>query len=590
MQDFKDFAVFGKYRYYDLKCTLKGFNASDCKRHFAFIQRQKDKLFFIGFITYPFYKYLQDETHTSQNPCVVFYGFKRREIFKAQNISSDFFMPEIVKPLNKAKYKADFIKVKNAIKKGQSYQVNLTQEIIFKSKLSGFALFNLLSKRQDTALKAYIKSQNCEILSFSPELFFKTNKRQITTMPMKGTIRRGKSKQKDMQNKAFLKSDIKNISENVMIVDLLRNDLSKIIRKNTMKTSLFKIKSYPTLHQMISTIKGDLKGNAQFYDIFQALFPCGSITGAPKIETIDLISHLERRDRGIYCGSIGLIHKDKSKFSVAIRTLCKNGEICTYGVGSGLVWDSNAKDEFKELQLKSKILEPKNFYLFETMLFKNGRILFFKEHIGRLLESALKLSFNVKKLRKDFSDILNAPFEYSDFSGLNLFEIDDKIFRTTNSLFYVAPFDFAYKSGILKLTLYKNGEYKIAQDSIKESKSDILLLGDKRLDSTQDNLAYKSSLRGIYDEVSVKWKSNLCYDIAFLNERGEVCEGSRSNIIIKKGDEFLTPSLKSGLLNGIYRQFLLQQKAIKESVILQKDLSEVFCINSVRGLKKVRLK
>ena len=274
---------------------------------------------------------------------------------------------------------------------------------------------------------------------------------------------------------------------------------------------------------------------------------------------------------------------------MAIRTLCKKGQLCTYGVGSGLVWDSNAKDEFKELQLKSKILEPKDFYLFETMLFKNGRILFFKEHIERLLESALKLSFNIKKLRKDFSDILNAPFYYGDFSGLNLFEIDDEIFHAENSLFIPAPFDFAYKSGILKLILYKNGDYKITQDSIKGSKSDILLLSDKRLDSTQDNLAYKSSLRGIYDEVSIKWKNNLCYDIAFLNERGEICEGSRSNIIIKKGDEFFTPRLKSGLLNGIYRQFLLRQKAIKESVIFKEDLREVFCINSVRGLKRVRL-
>ena len=185
-----------------------------------------------------------------------------------------------------------------------------------------------------------------------------------------------------------------------MICDLLRNDLSKIITKKSLKTKLFKIQSYPTLHQMTSSVQGKLKKNISLYQIFKALFPCGSITGAPKLESIKFIKELEQRERGIYCGSIGLIHKNKSKFSVAIRTLEKQNENYIYSTGSGLVWDSNLKDEFEELKLKSAILNPCDFYLFETMYFKNSQILFLKEHLERLINSALKCNFNPRKIIK----------------------------------------------------------------------------------------------------------------------------------------------------------------------------------------------
>ncbi|EAL9228178.1 anthranilate synthase component I family protein, partial [Campylobacter jejuni] len=233
--------------------------------------------------------------------------------------------------------------------KGRVYQINLTQNFKFHSKMDSFELFKLLLSRQDTEFKAFIKDETREILSFSPELFFKTKKRKIFTKPMKGTIKRDKDPIKDEENKIFLQNDTKNLSENVMICDLLRNDLSKIITKKSLKTKLFEIQSHPTLHQMTSSVQGKLKKNISLYQIFKALFPCGSITGAPKLESIKFIEELEQRDRGIYCGTIGLIHKNKNKFSVAIRTLEKQNEIYTYSTGSGLVWDSKFKDEFEEL-------------------------------------------------------------------------------------------------------------------------------------------------------------------------------------------------------------------------------------------------
>ncbi|EAH8813696.1 bifunctional aminodeoxychorismate synthase component I/aminotransferase, partial [Campylobacter coli] len=389
------FAIFGKYFYYDLKFVLKAYNKKQSKKYFKFVQKHKDKYYFLTLVDYEFYKYLQDKNFTSKEAYLSFYAYKKRKKFTAMRVDEENFMPIFKNHLDFKNYEKNFLQVKSAIAKGRSYQINLTQSFHFDSLLDGFSLFNLLSKRQDTDFKAYIKDEGREILSFSPELFFKTHKRKIITQPMKGTSARSKDLNQDKKNKLFLQKDVKNLSENVMIVDLLRNDLSKLIVKNSMKTKLFKIQSYPTLHQMTSIIKGKLKKDIDYFQIFKALFPCGSITGAPKLETIKLIEELEVRKRGIYCGAIGCIHKNKSKFSVAIRTLEKKQDY-QYSVGSGLVWDSKLEEEFKELELKTQFLMPKNFYLFETMYYTKGKILFFKEHLQRILNSALKLNFNTE--------------------------------------------------------------------------------------------------------------------------------------------------------------------------------------------------
>ncbi|EHI6445049.1 anthranilate synthase component I family protein, partial [Campylobacter jejuni] len=324
---------------------------------------------------YELYRYFQDKNFTSKKAYLSVFAFKKRKKFQKEDIDEEKFIPEFINFLDQDNYKENFIKVKEAISKGRVYQINLTQNFKFHSKMDSFELFKLLLSRQDTEFKAFIKDEIREILSFSPELFFKTKKRKIFTKPMKGTIKRDKDPIKDEENKIFLQNDTKNLSENVMICDLLRNDLSKIITKKSLKTKLFEIQSYPTLHQMTSSVQGKLKKNISLYQIFKALFPCGSITGAPKLESIKFIEELEQRDRGIYCGTIGLIHKNKNKFSVAIRTLEKQDEIYTYSTGSGLVWDSKFKDEFEELKLKSVILNPCDFHLFETMYFKNSQIL-----------------------------------------------------------------------------------------------------------------------------------------------------------------------------------------------------------------------
>ncbi|TKX30626.1 bifunctional chorismate-binding protein/class IV aminotransferase [Campylobacter aviculae] len=587
----ENFAVFGKYLYYDLKYILKAYNQKQSKKYFKFIEKHKEKFYFIILVDYEFYKYLQNESFKSKEAYLVFFAFKKRKKFSLLSINEDRFLPSFCDGLNFQSYKENLLKVKEAIAKGQSYQVNLTQNFHFNTLLDGFDLFNLLLKRQNTQFKAYIKDEKREILSFSPELFFKTKNNKIITKPMKGTIKRDKDPKKDKENKLFLKNDIKNLSENVMIADLLRNDLSKLIKKQSMKVKLFKIQSYPTLHQMTSIIKGSLKKNIDFYKIFKALFPCGSITGAPKIETIKLIEKLEKRERGIYCGSIGLIHKNKSKFSVAIRTLEKR-ENYQYSVGGGLVWDSNLNDEFDELKLKAKFLMPKDFFLFETMYYKNGKILFFKQHLQRLLSSAIRLGFNTQILLKDFEKILQEKADINEFLNLNIHKLNKKLFLKEHNLFYTSKLETKHKQAIVKLILEKNGNYHISYSHIKENTNNTLLLSKEKLNSKSDFLYHKSSLRKLYDDKASLWKNDLCYDIAFFNEKNELCEGSRSNILINKNGKFYTPPLHSGLLNGIYRSFLVRLGYVQEKNLHEKDLieaDEIYCINSVRGLKKVSL-
>ncbi|MCV3384065.1 bifunctional anthranilate synthase component I family protein/aminotransferase class IV [Campylobacter lari] len=580
------FAIFGKYLYDDLAFTLKAYNQKESKKLFKFIEKNKDKFYFLGYIKYEFYKYLEDKNCKSKEPFLYFFAFKKREKFIHENKNLDFY-PSFLSKLNQKKYFENFNKVKEAISKGQSYQVNLTQELHLKSNLSLYESFLSLYPKQNTPYKAYIKNEFLELASFSPELFFKIKNKKIITKPMKGTIKRSNNPKEDEKLKKFLKCDEKTISENVMIVDLLRNDISKLIKKHSLKCKLFKVKTYPTLHQLISKISGKLKQKNDYFKIFKALFPCGSITGAPKLETIKLIKNLEQRERGIYCGAIGVIHKKEAKFSVAIRTLEKknNDDFLIYGVGSGLVWDSQKQDEFDELKLKSKILKP-DFYLFETMYYKDHAILFFNEHLQRILNSAKFFGFETQKLLHDFKHVFvkkDKKIHFSSLQDFNEFVFKhDHFFTRTNFL--------QKNQKAVKLKLFKHGFYEFDFSDIKENSSKKLLISK---DAVKINLLthHKTSLRSLYDANSTLWKENTCYDIAFFNEQDLLCEGSRTNIIINLNDEYFTPYAKN-CLNGIYRQTLLKYKLIKEKDITKNELlnaKEIYAINSLRGFKRVFL-
>lgn len=577
-----EFSIFGKYLYRDLKSEFICFNKDELNQALKTIQKIK-KLYFVGYIVY-------DISKTASNyPIAHFKGYKNKEIFKAQksfefSIFKPYFYPQIVKNLSKKEYEKAFNQIKDELASGNSYQINFTNELQISTKASSKEIIALLLSRQKSRYFGYFRSEFCEIISFSPELFFKLKGKKITFAPMKGTIKRGQNKDEDRVLKNKLKNDPKNRSENLMIVDLLRNDMSKIIKIGSLKLKeSMKIIKLKTLFQAISPLKARLKSR-NLNKIFEAVYPCGSITGAPKLATMRIIERLEDRDRGVYCGAMGVISDKRAEFSVPIRTLQKwtKDEYYRYGVGSGVVWDSKCDDEFAELELKSSFLRPKiEFNLFETMLLRGDKIFLLQNHLKRLINSARLLGFKLPmgfelcemdEERLKFSDIvggINGGFESIDkfreiFADLRADNVDLRV----------------------NLTLNKSGEYQITQTQIPLLKSHKIAISQNRLNSCNDLLYHKTTLR---DERII---DDGLFDIFYLNERDELCEGSRSNIVLNIGGELLTPKLDCGLLAGTLRERLLKFGEIKEAILGLDDLKnakEIYAINSLRGAIKVEL-
>lgn len=577
-----EFSIFGKYLYRDLKSEFICFNKDELNKALKTIQKIKN-LYFVGYIVY-------DISKTASNyPIAHFKGYKNKEIFKAQksfefSIFKPYFYPQIVKNLSKKEYEKAFNQIKDELASGNSYQINFTNELQISTKASSKDIITSLLSRQKSRYFGYFKSEFCEIISFSPELFFKLKGKKITFAPMKGTIKRGQNKDEDRALKNKLKNDPKNRSENLMIVDLLRNDMSKIIKIGSLRVEKpMKIIKLKTLFQAISPLKARLKSR-NLNKIFEAVYPCGSITGAPKLATMRIIERLEARDRGVYCGAMGVISHKRAEFSVPIRTLQRwaKDEYYRYGVGSGVVWDSKCDDEFAELELKSSFLTPNiEFNLFETMLLRVDKIFLLQNHLKRLINSARLLGFKLPmgfefcetdEERLKFRDIvggINGGFESIDkfgeiFANLRADNVDLRV----------------------NLTLNKNGEYQITQTQIPPLKSYKIAISQNRLNSCNDLLYHKTTLR---DERII---DDGLFDIFYLNERDELCEGSRSNIVLNIGGELLTPKLDCGLLAGTLRERLLKFGEIKEAILGLDDLKnakEIYAINSLRGAIKVEL-
>ncbi|MEE3712447.1 bifunctional anthranilate synthase component I family protein/class IV aminotransferase [Campylobacter sp. CLAX-7218-21] len=577
-----EFSIFGKYLYSDLKSEFICFNKYELNQALKTIQKIKN-LYFVGYIVY-------DISKTASNyPIAHFKGYKNKEIFKPKksfkfSIFKPYFYPQIVKNLSKKEYEKAFNQIKDELASGNSYQINFTNELQISTKASSKEIITLLLSRQKSRYFGYFKSEFCEIISFSPELFFKLKGKKITFAPMKGTIKRGQNRDEDRVLKNKLKNDPKNRSENLMIVDLLRNDMSKIIKIGSLKLKEpMKIIKLKTLFQAISPLKARLKSR-NLNKIFEAVYPCGSITGAPKLATMRIIERLEARDRGVYCGAMGVISDKRAEFSVPIRTLQRwaKDEYYRYGVGSGVVWDSKCDDEFAELELKSSFLRPKiEFNLFETMLLRGDKIFLLQNHLKRLINSARLLGFKLpmgfelcemNEERLKFRDIvggINGGFESIDkfkdiFANLRADNVDLRV----------------------NLTLNKNGEYQITQTQIPPLQSHKIAISQNRLNSCNDLLYHKTTLR---DERII---DDGLFDIFYLNERDELCEGSRSNIVLNIGGELLTPKLDCGLLAGTLRERLLKFGEIKEAILGLDDLKnakEIYAINSLRGAIKVEL-
>lgn len=588
--------IFGKFIYLEPVLRIYTFYQNELEEKFQQLEANKNNGFFVGYVSYEAFSYSHNESFMPIIPIFDFTLFKKKkkikDFFKYHHIKHPIFYPNLLNNLNFNNYKQDFYKIKDELKKGNTYQVNYTQEIRFSTHCTGFEIFNNLLSIQDTKYKAYLKTEFIEIISFSPELFFKIKNNKITLQPMKGTIKRGKTTKEDNDNKHFLQNDPKNRSENMMIVDLLRNDISQIAKPTTLKVKkLLEVVTYPTLHQMISTLKAQILP-CSLYSIFKAIFPCGSITGAPKKSTMRIIDNLEKRQRGVYCGAIGVISNKKSIFNVPIRTITSyNENFYRYGVGSGIVWDSKLCEEFEELKLKSIFLfkSAPDFSLVETMLLKNNKVFLLGRHLARLFKSADMLGFDSSKIKAHS----NFAFKHESLKNNNLEYFlkvqPNNLYSFWDELpdYFLKFLKISTKSSIIRLFLNRNGDFSMTQLPFLDSINNKVIISSSLLHSNNDLLYHKTTFR--------KWfgsTNNKIFDTIFLNQKGEVCEGSRSNLVILKNDKLYTPHLKSGLLNGTFRELLLSSGIIKECILNKKDLfqaQKVFCINSVRGIVEVSL-
>ena len=484
--------------------------------------------------------------------------------------------------IGRNEYLSAINRIKQYIAAGHTYQVNYTMKLKFDFSGSVADLYHTLRRNQSVSYGAWIRHDKQDIMSLSPELFYRADKENITVRPMKGTLVRGRTTKEDNDNRSRLQNDPKNRSENIMIVDLLRNDLGRLLYEidggRIQPKSLFDVETYETLLQMTSTIEGKLKPDKQpgFQDVIKAIFPCGSITGAPKIRTMEIIHELEKEERGVYCGAIGYSGPDETVFNVPIRTVVLKDGRGEMGIGSGIIHDSDPEGEWQESLLKGNFLTrpTPEFQLIETMLWQpSSGYWLLDEHLQRLTDSASYFQF------------------YFDVQ-----EISQTLTATASTL---------TKSQRVRLLLYRDGQLDITttelpdhmgSDPLKPLVSTplpVVSFARQPINLDSRYLFHKTTMRKTYDDARKLAAEQQLFEILFTNNKDEVTEGSISNIFIEKDGIIFTPPLQCGLINGTFRRFLLDHGAVQESVLSRLDIASadaVYVGNSIRGLVQVTVR
>src|SRR6476469_6391614 len=465
-------------------------------------------------------------------------------------------------------YTQAFDKVQEFIAAGDVYQINLTLKFHFAFEGDAVALYAALRRKQRVAYGAVIGAPGFNVLSLSPELFFRREGKRLSARPMKGTAPRGRTPREDARLKTWLTVDEKQRAENLMIVDLLRNDLGRIAKIGSVEvTDLFTVETYRTVHQMTSGITAELRSDTGLQDMLKALFPCGSVTGAPKVRAMEVIRELEVYPRGVYTGAIGHIAPNgDSQFNVAIRTLFLDergaGEM---GIGSGVVSDSKADAEFEECLLKAQFLTKADapFELIETIRWEGGvGFHLLERHLVRLQSSATHVGYPFE--RGKVLDALSAEVEKLD-GGVHM----------------------------VRLLLAEDGAITLTSTRIELPSKDTVwrfAISDERVDEKDALFLHKTTRRQFYDrEMERQKEATGCDEVVFVNKKGELTEGTRTNLFIEHDGRLFTPALTCGLLPGTLREELidLPRAAASEAVLSLADLARadrIYLGNSVRGL------
>lgn len=529
-----------------------------------------DGLSIAGFMTYEAASGIDPVMVTRESdgrfPLVWFGAYRdvvRLKALPEADPTADFHLGEWVCDTLQADYDEAISRIKHYIYAGDTYQVNYTVRLRSRFAGSSYALFRKLVKAQRARYAVYIETEDLAICSASPELFFERNGSRIVSRPMKGTAARGLTYAEDCRVAHALQTSAKNCAENVMIVDMIRNDLGKIAVPGSVYPSrLFEVEQYPTLHQMVSTVTADIPLDTDLQKIAGALFPCASITGAPKVRTMQIIREVEHSPRGVYTGMCGYwLAGGEARFNVAIRTVVVDRKKGTaeYGTGGGIVWDSTSAGEYMECFTKAQILTRptvNEFQILETLLYEpeSGWFLL-EEHLRRASQSAAYFGFKFSEsgMRKSLDACVNMK---------------------------------ADQAHALKV------RWLLAADGRMHSEASVLAPSDERwsvacaLNACRHDdvfLYHKTTNRQVYDDALKRFPTYR--DVVLVNELGLVTESCYANVVLDLGDEKVTPPLSCGLLNGTFRQHLLDQSLIREAPVTVKMLrsaKQVWLINSVR--------
>ncbi|RMG62496.1 MAG: aminodeoxychorismate synthase component I [Calditrichaeota bacterium] len=470
--------------------------------------------------------------------------------------------PALQPELDATAYATGLRRIHDHLLAGNTYQINFTYRMrgSFKGEPWRWFLHRVEPNRPGYA--AYLNLGRWAICSFSPELFFLRTGQRIVSEPMKGTWQRGLSWQQDLKAAESLYRSSKNRAENVMIVDMVRNDLARIALPGTVWVpALWEVKRFATVWQMTSTVAA--RTRAPLSEVFRALFPAASITGAPKIRAMEIIQHLEKSPRGMYCGAIGLVMPgNRVQFNVAIRTAVvdRQQQTLTYGVGGGIVLDSCQHEELAESRLKSRVLShtAPDFRLLETLLWeREGGIFLLRYHLARLVRSARYFGFRCSASR--LQQVLGQKAEQLRQAGA--------------------------ETCVLRLLLNYRGGVELQTRPVPRvgDRPVVLALASRPVDDTTPWLYHKTTRRQIYQQMLQEKPG--AEDVLLWNARGELTETTVANLVVKMAGRFYTPPVSCGLLGGTFRQWLLDQGRIEERVLHAEDLQQaqgIYLINSVR--------
>jgi para-aminobenzoate synthetase/4-amino-4-deoxychorismate lyase len=502
-------------------------------------------------------------------PLAWFAMFEGREETVLPEPPSDPPPPTAWEPaMARSAYDTAIGRIHQHIAAGDTYQVNFTLALAATVEGDARGLYRDLAVAQRGAYAAYLDLGRYRVLSASPELFFRIDGDRIVSRPMKGTAPRGRWLAEDEAIRAGLEGSVKDRAENAMIVDLLRNDLGRVGRNGSVTWSeVCTAERYETVWQLTSTVSARLRPDVALTDVFRALFPCGSVTGAPKASTMGIIADLETAARGVYCGTVGYLAPagdsgPRARFNVAIRTVVHDGETgaARYGVGGGITWDSRADSEYEETVAKARVLTTRHppIRLLETLLHIPGEgFRRLEEHLARLRASARYWGTSL-----DEAAVREAlDREASRFPG---------------------------KATRVRLVVDPRGRLDAGAAPVTETPGPVRLAIDRShpVDPRDPTLFHKTTARDRYEAAAARFPD--ADDVVFVNQAGRVTETTRANLAVRAEGRWVTPPLDDGLLPGCERAALLAERTLEEAPItleMFERAEDIAFLNSVRGWK-----